>query len=79
MKIGKVYKTVGGWDAKIIWICSNDPQTGFYAIHKPKTPDESVPIYHWSDGSAHSSFSVNEPPRYGSHPADIVLRRKKSK
>lgn len=74
MKIGKIYKTKGGWEVKIIWICSNDLQQGFYAIHQPHTKNESVPIYHDGKGVAGSSFSVNEAPSYRQHPADIIIK-----
>ena len=75
MKVGDVFKSVGGWDVQIIWICCNDLGKGFYAIHKPNTEKESSPIYHWGDGTAHSILSVNEPPRYGSkNPADVEIK-----
>lgn len=74
VKVGQIYKTYGGWDILVIHLCCNDWFDGFYAIHKPLTEDESPPIYHYEDGSAHTSFSVNEPPRYQEHlPADIIL------
>ena len=75
IKQGQTYKTVGGWKVRIIWICADDLQKGFYAIHRPNTDDESTPIYHWGDGTAHSTLSVNAPPRFGKpHPADILLK-----
>ena len=78
MKIGDKVKTVGGWDAQIIWICNADLQKGFYAIHNPNKDIESPPIYHYENGEAHSIMSVNEPPRNGQKlPADIILEEGK--
>lgn len=74
---GKTYKTRGGWDAVVIWGVSRNtvyPKRGFYAIHKPHTEEESVPIFHWDRGEAHATFSVNDPPTYDvGYPADIIL------
>ena len=65
---GKSYTTLGGWEAEIIWVCFS----GFYAVHKPGESDESVPIWHQVDGTAHSALAVNEPPHYEGHPADLI-------
>ncbi len=74
LKVGETYKTRGGWDALIIW----DAKTGFYAIHKPETEDESTTIWHYSDGKvADCVFGVNLAPHYEGHPADIILEEKK--
>ncbi len=64
-------KSRGGWDVKKIWELTGSVK-GFYAIHKPGTEAESCPIFHYPDGRAVGAFSVNEPPTYGQHPADIV-------
>ena len=75
LRKGGVYRTVGGWSAVVIWICKKDLQRGFYAIHYLGEEGESTPIYHCADGTAHSIFSVNEPPLNGvPHPADIVFK-----
>ncbi len=34
--------------------------------------EESPPIWHHPDGRAVAALSVNEPPTYGVHPADLV-------
>ena len=74
MKVGDMRQTFGGWEVEVIWICRNDLLNGFYAIHKPYSEDESVPIYHQSNGTAHSILGINEPPRYDSkNPADILI------
>lgn len=71
--LGKTYKTVGGWEAKVVW-CFTTGTKGFCAIHKPNTAEESVAIYHHEDGKGYAHFSINEPPRYEKpHPADIIL------
>lgn len=70
---GDVLQSVGGWTAQIIWI--RRKQQGFYAIHKPNTEEESVPIYHSADGTAHPMLSLYGPPTYGQkHPADLILK-----
>ncbi len=75
LEVGRTYKTRGGWDAVVIW--HKSPRfmvdaDAYYAVHKPGTDDESVPIFHWPDGRAGTTFSINEPPSYDGHPADIV-------
>ena len=72
IQVGKKYKTVGGWEALVIHINNN---TGcFYAIHAPNTPNESVPIWHRTNGMAMSQFSIAEPPRFNKTlPADILI------
>lgn len=76
-QVGKTYKTRGGWDAVVIWGVSPQtvyPSRGFYAIHKPHTEEESVPILHGDSGEARIAFAVNAPPTYDVvHPADIIL------
>jgi len=85
IKVGKSYKTYGGWDATIIWVQAEIKERTltrasayFYAIHKPGTKDESVPICHNIEtGKALTSFSINEPPVYTQHhPADIIWKKK---
>ena len=72
-KIGKKYRTYGGWEAIVIWICRYK-YNGFYAIHKPGTDDESCCIIHWEDGTAHGLLSVHEPPVFDKQhlPADLI-------
>jgi len=43
-------------------------QIGIQGVH-----DESNPVYHWPDGTAHADFSLNEPPAYNGHPADLDM------
>ena len=73
IKIGEIYKTEGGWDALVVYICSLN--SGFYAIHKPNSIQESSPIFHRVDGTSTTALSVNERPCYGKHPADIILQK----
>ena len=79
LKVGKTYKTRGGWDALVIWIPAQTSDyasinTGYYAIHKPKTKAESCPMWHQSNGKvADCIFGVNLAPCYKGHPADILL------
>ena len=76
---GTILKTKGGWDAEVIWIVDlpglihGPGSVSMYAIHKSGDFDESGPIGHWADGRAHSSLSVNEPPSYHGHPADLEM------
>ena len=74
VQVGEELSTQGGWTAKVVWVT----QDGFYAIHKPGTREESIPIFHLHRGPARSAFSVNEPPSYGKHPADITSSQEKS-
>ena len=72
-EVGKYYKTRGGWKAICVWICQSDIQDSIYFVHRPGEKNiESVPIIHNPLGIALSSFSVNDPPHYGIHPADII-------
>jgi len=77
-EVGKVYKTYGGWKAKIIWEiynCDNFEWEGnarYYVIHKPTEQFESAVIVHKKDGKAVSTLSVSEPPQYETNlPADL--------
>lgn len=94
LKRGQYYKTRGGWEAVCIWVNSNDLHKGGFCIHKPGqdlpkllvssqlvTPifDEVGPIYHWGDGTAHTSWSLFEPPTYDTgHPADLIREIQKT-
>ncbi len=72
VEIGKEYKTIGEWNAKVIHITIN--QDFFYAIHASGTINESVPILHQINGMAVSQFAIGEPPRFGKAlPADILV------
>lgn len=72
VEIGKEYKTIGEWNAKVIHITIN--KDFFYAVHASGTPNESVPILHQINGMATTQFSIGEPPRFGKAlPADILV------
>jgi hypothetical protein len=72
VKLGK-YTTVGGWEAVIVWV--SDMSHLCYAVHKPNTREESVPIAHNKyDGKAAPLLVVNEPPRYDKAvPSDLII------
>jgi hypothetical protein len=72
-ELGKIYKTRGGWDAKVIWISSTN--LACYVIHQPGTLQESVPISHNKmTGESVAALSVAPPPIYGrQQPADLIL------
>ena len=73
--IGQTWKTRGGWPAQIIWVTYSENSinwTACYAIHQPKTNEESFPIAHSNGGRAQVGFSVSEPPSYNQHPADLM-------
>ncbi len=75
LEVGKYYRSRGGWKAVVIWETtkiSNLVTTYYYVVHRPATKDESIPVCHDSNGRSQSSFSVNEPPSYDLHPADLV-------
>ncbi|MDD5060760.1 MAG: hypothetical protein PHN44_00570 [Candidatus Marinimicrobia bacterium] len=76
---GKKYKTVGGWEAIVIWVETQGFPCGLYAIHKPNTDKESLPIRHdYETGKAMVTFAINEPPTYeASHPADLTTEEVK--
>jgi len=87
VEVGKTYVTRGGWEAIVVWKISRAPGSGllvqgrfiteFYAVHKPGTNDESVPIGHDYCGYVLTTFSVCEAPTYDvGHPADIILEKK---
>jgi hypothetical protein len=72
IQIGKTYKTVGGWDAVVIYI--KHTKDFFWAIHAPATENESTPTLHQINGMAMSQFSLGEPPRFNhTLPADILV------
>lgn len=69
-EIGKSYKTLGGWEAKVIW----KNKGMLYVIHKPNTEEEKGPIFQMYDGSYdYANFSVNEAPHYNIHPANLTI------
>ena len=73
VELGKIYKTHGGWDAKVIWV--SEYNMACCVIHKPNTPNESFPVAHDKNtGVAVNSFTVGAIPTYGvSQPADLVI------
>ena len=83
LKVGKTYKTRGGWDAFVVWKSTQSSEdvsigTGVYVIHKPNTQDESCPIWHQDNGKvSNCTFGVNLAPCYKGHPADIILKENK--
>ena len=72
-KTGETYITVGGWPAQVVWV--SEITHLCYAIHKPNTKEESMPIVHNKyDGRATSVLVVGEPPKYDKQlPADLIL------
>lgn len=71
-EVGVLYRTRGGWKAKVIAISKNCPR--MYAIHKPDEEEETGPILHDSiTGRAMDEFSMHPPPAFGQHPADIII------
>jgi len=77
LTVGTILKAKGGWDAVVIWIWYHeriDYDKGFLAVHKPgDINEESVPISHEVDGAARSILTINEPPTYDGHPADLDM------
>jgi len=74
---GTKLKSKGGWDAVVVWVRTIEGR-GFYAVHRPGEKDprhpESMPIWHFANGTAQSQFDVGAPPCYGSqHPADLEM------
>jgi hypothetical protein len=68
---GQVWETRGGWKSRIVWVARNGVR--MYVIHRPEEIGESGPIFHrQADGRAFSELSVDEPPVYDEHPADLV-------
>lgn len=70
MEVGKSYHTRGGWRAKVIWHTYGT--NIWWAVHQPETEEESKPIMHYDDGTAHAISEIHEPPSYGLNPADII-------
>ena len=72
---GVVLKAKGGWDAIVIWTTTGpNMPVAFYAVHRPGTAFESVPIEHLANGDPITQFSVSEPPSYDrSHPACLEM------
>ena len=74
VQINKTYKTVGGWNAIVVWV-SNITHL-CYVVHQPNVPGkESPPIAHNKyTGKPISLLSVNEPPVFdANHPSDLVI------
>ena len=72
VQAGKRYKTVGGWEALVIYV--KFTQDFFWAIHAAGTENESAPIMHQINGMAMPQLSVGEPPRFNKTlPADILV------
>lgn len=72
VQVGKKYKTVGDWEALVIYI--SEKQGLFYAIHKPGDNLETVPIFHRLNGMAIPQLVVGEPPRFDKTlPSDILI------
>ena len=72
VQIGKKYKTVGGWEALVIYV--SDKKGFFYAIHSPGDVHETPPIFHQFNGAAVSQFAIGEPPRFDKLlPADVLI------
>jgi len=80
LTVGMLLEARGGWIAKVVHIRVD--KQGFEAVHRPGVlgksgiqgiQDESFPVWHWPDGTAHADFSVNEPPAYNGHPADLDM------
>ena len=78
--VGMLLEARGGWIAEVVHIRVD--KQGFEAVHRPGVlsksgiqgiQDESSPVYHWPDGTAHAIFSVNEPPAYNGHSADLDM------
>lgn len=75
---GKRYKTRGGWEAECIWV--DESYSYFMHFNPTGCVDDTFriagdkvcgPIYHFKCGAS-ANFSVNEPPTYYGHPADII-------
>ena len=67
---GTILKLKGGWDAEVVWmgICA------FYAVHKPALgPMASALMCHFENGKAIALLTVNDPPSYNGHPADLEM------
>lgn len=78
---GETYKTVGGWEAKIVYIpCPGDTvriYDGFWVVHKPNTEENSYPVWHDLEGVPGATLSINEPPLFDSqHPATMIYEDK---
>lgn len=73
VELGKIYKTHGGWDAKVIWVTRGS--LGCFVIHKPGDAQESFPVAHDAvTGKALPAFVVGGPPTYdGDQPADLII------
>lgn len=75
--IGGVYRTRGGWLAKVIWRDRENPTVcgGFiqYAIHRPGDWRKDVgPVAHDQYGEVCLPQGVALPPTFEGHPADLL-------
>lgn len=69
---GKKYKTIGGWEALVVHISSDN--SVFYAIHAPGTANETIPICHMSNGITVQTIAVPSLPRFNkAFPCDILI------
>ena len=80
-EVGKSYKTVGGWKAKIIWSSKNTCCSFKYLIAIHFKDDASLSIlterenicFHYNNGEAFSPNCTFEIPRFGiNFPADLT-------
>lgn len=72
VQIGKKYRTIGGWEALVVYIKFN--KDFFWAVHAPNTANESTPTLHQANGMAIPQFAIGEPPRFNhTLPADIIV------
>jgi hypothetical protein len=79
LELGELYRTRGGWTARIIWIFKFDPtgepdQSVVLAIHRPGEISYERIVHHKLNGkAAGGDFTVNAPPVYDvGHPADLI-------
>ena len=88
LKQGIILEARGGWEALVVWI-RTDKQgfyavhcpgvIGSGSICRMgkmtfrSTNGESCPVWHWPDGTAGAALSVNDPPAYDGHPADLKM------
>jgi len=72
-EVGEDYLTRGGWKAKVIWVFK--ASTGMLVVHKPGEIEETAGILHdAASGRALATFSVNAPPSFDQHPADLIAK-----
>lgn len=78
LEVGQTLKTLGGWDATVVWKRKVVTKAGvrplYFVVHCPGNPDlESVPILHDDNGLAKEKLAVDAPPAYSGHPADLII------